>query len=354
MDASGPTPSALGFRMPAEWSRQRAVWLSWPHKLDTWPGKFGPIPAKFAEIAAVISRHEEVGINCAAALQAGALTLLRDAGAEVARIHLYDHPTNDTWCRDHGPIFVRHPETGEVAATDWRYNAWGGKYPPFDLDNRIPERIAAVRGYRRFAFDLILEGGSLDVNGVGDLLTTEACLLNPNRNPTRSRGEIETALREGLGVERIHWLADGIIGDDTDGHVDDLSRFFSPTGIVTCLEPNTADANHPILQDNFERLHGLRDGSGQPFEIRTLPMPEPCFHEDQQMPASYANFLIINDAVLMPTFRQADRDTEAAAVLAGCFPGRKVIPVDCLDLVWGLGTLHCISQQEPEGRVGGG
>jgi agmatine deiminase len=335
--------------MPAEWARQRAVWLSWPHKRDTWPGKFGPIPAKFAEIAATISRRQEVGINCAADLQAGARVLLVEAGADMDRVHLHDHPTNDTWCRDHGPIFVRHSGTGEVAVTDWLYNAWGGKYPPYDLDNRIPERIASLRGFRRFVFDLILEGGSIDVNGEGDLLTTEACLLNPNRNPTRSREEIETALRDGLGVERIHWLGDGIIGDDTDGHVDDLSRFFSPTGIVTCVESNVEDANHPILQDNLERLHGLRDASGRPFEIRTLPMPQPCFHEGQQLPASYANFLIINGAVLMPTFRQPDRDGEAAAVLAGCFPGREIIPIDCLDLVWGLGTLHCISQQEPQG-----
>jgi agmatine deiminase len=233
--------------------------------------------------------------------------------------------------------------------TDWGYNAWGDKYPPYNLDNRIPGLIAMVLGYRRFAFDLILEGGSLDVNGEGDLLTTEACLLNPNRNPTRSREEIETALRDGLGVERIHWLGDGIVGDDTDGHVDDLSRFFAANGVVTCVESNTADANHSILEENLERLQGLRNAAGNPFEIRTLPMPEPCFHDGQQMPASYANFLIINDAVLMPAFRQADRDTEAAAVLSGCFPDRVIIPIDCLDLVWGLGTLHCISQQEPEG-----
>lgn len=347
-----PPPATLGFRMPAEWARQRAVWLSWPHNLDTWPGKFEPVPPKFAGIAAAISRYEEVCINCAAGLQPGARVLLREAGAAMDRVCLLDHPTNDAWCRDHGPIFVRNRGTGEVAVTDWLYNAWGDKYPPYDLDNRIPAQVAALRGMRRFSFDLVLEGGSIDVNGEGDLLTTEACLLNPNRNPALSRPEIEKALRDGLGAERIHWLGDGIVGDDTDGHVDDLARFFAPSGIVTCIESDRDDANFPILEENLERLHRLRNGAGQPFEIRTLPMPAPCFHEGQQMPASYANFLVINGAVLMPAFRQSDRDAEAAAVLGGCFPGREILPIDCLDLVWGLGTLHCISQQEPEAGEG--
>ncbi len=341
------TPAALGYRMPAEWARQRAVWLSWPHNLETWPEKYEPIPAKFAEITAVISRYEEICINCAAPYQPGALDLLRGAGARMERVFLFDHPTNDAWCRDHGPIFVRQTESGEIAATDWLYNAWGGKYPPFDLDNLIPAMVAEVRGARRFKFDLVLEGGSIDVNGEGDLLTTEACLLNPNRNPECSRDEIEAAVKSGLGVERIHWLRDGILGDDTDGHIDDMTRFFAPDGIVTCLEPDPSDGNHAVLEENRARLETFRGDGGNSFEIRSLPMPEACWFAGQRMPASYANFLIINEAVLIPAFRQSDRDSEAVAVLAGCFPGREIIPIDCLDLVWGLGTLHCISQQEP-------
>ena len=264
------------------------------------------------------------------------------------RIRLFDHPTNDSWCRDHGPIFVRHPGSGEIAATDWRYNAWGEKYVPFDLDNQIPEQIARALDLRRFVFDLVLEGGSIDVNGEGDLLTTEACLLNPNRNPNLSRAEIEAALQQGLGVDRILWLGEGIIGDDTDGHIDDLARFYASVGIVTCLEGDREDANFRILEENLERLKALRTRAGTEFNIRVLPMPEPCVREGQRMPASYANFLIINGAVLMPAFRQSDRDSEAASILAGCFPDREIIGIDCLDLVWGLGTLHCISQQQPE------
>ena len=333
--------------MPAEWEPHEAVWLSWPHRRATWPGNFRPIPAKFAEIVAVISRYECVRLNCAAALQPRARALCRRAGADLARVEFFDHPTNDTWCRDHGPIFVKHARTGEVALTDWRYNAWGGKYPPFDADDAIPRRIAARLKRRRFARDMVLEGGSIDVNGVGDLLTTEACLLNPNRNPTLSRAQIEQALRDMLGVRRVHWLGDGIVGDDTDGHVDDLSRFFAPDGIVTAVERNARDANHAALRDNLDRLRRLRTAGGRRFRIVELPMPRPCHRDGVRLPASYANFLVINGAVLMPAFRQPRRDATAAEVLAACFPGREIIPIDCLDLVWGLGTLHCISQQQP-------
>lgn len=341
------TPAALGFRMPAEWEPQAAVWLSWPHNRATWPGHFRPIPAKFAEIAAHISRFEEVRINLAKPLQPRARSLLNRACADLAKITFYNHPTNDAWCRDHGPIFVKNDRTGEVALTDWKYNAWGGKYPPFDLDNTIPPKIARALGLRRFVIDRIMEGGSIDVNGAGSLLTTEACLLNKNRNPALTKGEIEQMLRDQLGVRQILWLGDGILGDDTDGHIDDLSRFFRADGIVTVVEPNRRDPNHRILRENLSRLRALRTPAGKKFRIAELPMPAPCFCRGQRMPASYANFLVINGAVLMPAFRQPRRDAAAAAVLADCFPGREIIPIDCLELVWGLGTLHCISQQQP-------
>ena len=341
------TPAALGFRMPAEWEPQEAVWLSWAHKHASWPGHFRPIPYKFAEIIALISRFEDVRINIASPLQKRAWALITKADADLARVTFYDHPTNDAWCRDHGPIFVKNNKTGEVALTDWDYNAWGGKYPPYGKDDRIPSSIGKKLGLRRFKKKMVLEGGSIDVNGQGLLLTTEACLLNKNRNPALTKEQIEQALRDYLGVHTILWLGDGIIGDDTDGHIDDLSRFFCSDGIVTVVESNQRDKNHPILQENLERLHALRTPAGKKFKIVELPMPKPSFCDGQQLPASYANFLIINGAVLMPAFRQPKRDAEAAEVLAGCFPEREIIPVDCLDLVWGLGTLHCISQQQP-------
>jgi agmatine deiminase len=341
------TPAALGFRMPAEWEPQEAVWLSWPHKRTTWPGNFRPIPAKFAEIVAHISRHERVRINCAAKFQPRAKTLCAKAGADMARVEFFNHRTNDSWCRDHGPIFVKRAGTGEVAVTDWEYNAWGGKYPPFDADNAIPQRVARALGLRRFAKEMVLEGGSIDVNGAGLLLTTEACLLNPNRNPTRSKAQIEQALREMLGVHTILWLGDGIVGDDTDGHVDDLSRFFAGDGIVTAVERDRRDVNFAALDENLARLRALRTPSGKKFRVIELPMPKPVVRDGHRLPASYANFLIVNGAVLMPAFRQPRRDAEAAEVLAVCFPGREIIPIDCTELVWGLGTLHCISQQQP-------
>jgi agmatine deiminase len=342
-----PTPASLGFRMPAEWEPQTAVWLSWPHKRASWPGFFRPIPYKFAEIVATISRFEEVRINIAKPLQKRAWSLIEKANADLAKVTFYDHPTNDAWCRDHGPIFVKNDKTGEVALTDWDYNAWGGKYPPFDKDNEIPPSIAKKLGLRRFEKKMVLEGGSIDVNGAGLLLTTEACLLHKNRNPDLTKEQIEQNLRDYLGVHTILWLGDGIVGDDTDGHIDDLSRFFREDGIVTVVETNKRDKNYKILQENLERLHSLRTPTKKKFKIVELPMPKPSFCDGQPLPASYANFLIINGAVLMPAFRQPKKDDEALEVLADCFPGREIIPIDCLDLVWGLGTLHCISQQQP-------
>ena len=341
------TPASLGFRMPAEWERQEAVWLSWPHRRATWPGAFRPIPGVFAAIAAAISRFEPVRINCAAPLQARARQLVVQAGADPARVAFHDHPTDDAWCRDHGPIFVRNGRTGEVAVTDWRFNAWGGKYRAYAHDNRIPDRVAGALGLRRFANPMVLEGGSIDVNGEGLLLTTESCLLNSNRNPRLGREGIEANLRSFLGVSSVLWLGGGIEGDDTDGHVDDLARFFAPDGILIAVEPDGRDANARALAENLERAREFRTPSGGRFRIVELPMPPPLFHGGSRVPASYANFLVINGAVLLPVFRNPLRDAAAAEVLRGCFPGREIVPIDCADLVWGLGTIHCVSQQQP-------
>jgi agmatine deiminase len=347
------TPTALGFHRPAEWEPQEAVWLSWPHKRKTWPGHFRPIPARFAELVALISRFEKVRVNLARPLQRRAYSLINRAKAELGNVEFFNHATDDCWCRDHGPIFVKHRMTGEVAVTDWRFNAWGRKYPAFARDNRIPAKISRALGLRRFAVEMVLEGGSIDVNGAGLLLTTESCLLNSNRNPRLDRVQIEQRLGENLGVSGIIWLGAGIVGDDTDGHVDDLTRFFQPDGIVTVVERDRRDPNYRPLRDNLERLQRLRTPGGGQFNIVSLPMPAPCFWRTQRLPASYANFLIINGAVLMPAFRQPRKDAEAAEVLAACFPNREVVPVDCLELVGGLGALHCVSQQQPApGRPG--
>ncbi len=345
--AAKKTPAALGFRMPAEWEPQAAVWLSWPHNRATWPGQFRPIPYVFAEIVKQISRFQRVRINCAAKLQPRAKRLCAKAGADMARVTFYNHPTNDTWCRDHGPIFVKHRRSGEVAVTDWVHNAWGGKYPPYDLDNQIPPSIARALKLRRFENDMVLEGGSIDVNGAGLLLTSEQCLLNKNRNPRLFRSDIEQNLREFLGVDQILWVGEGIVGDDTDGHIDDITRFYQADGFITCVESNRRDPNHRLLAENLERLRGFRTPAGRKFTIVELPMPKPFGFRGQQVPASYANFRIISGAVLVPQFRQPKRDAAACEIIGNCFPGREVVPVDCYHLIWGLGTLHCISQQQP-------
>ncbi len=333
--------------MPAEWEPQAAVWFSWPHRLKTWPRHFRPIPAKFAEIIATISRFEDVRVNCPRALQPRAKRLCARAGAVMERVRFLPHPTDDAWCRDHGPIFVKHRRTGEVALTDWGFNAWGRKYPAWQYDDAIPRRIERVLGLRRFEAPMILEGGSIDVNGEGLLLTTESCLLNPNRNPHLSRAAIEQHLRDYLAVDTVIWLGDGIAGDDTDGHVDDLTRFFKADGIVTAVESNPRDSNHRALAENLERLKSLRTPKGRPFDLRLLPMPRAMHGRGQRLPASYANFLVINGAVIVPVFGQPRRDAEALEVLRDCFPGREVLGLNCADLVLGLGTLHCISQQQP-------
>jgi agmatine deiminase len=340
-------PANLGFRMPAEWERQQAVWLSWPHNRRTWPGRFRPIPAAYARFVAEISRREPVRINCARELIPRARRFCLRADATMDRVEFFDHPTNDAWCRDHGPLFVRNDRTSEIAVTDWSYNAWGGKYPPYDLDNRIPRRIASRLRLRRFVNPMVLEGGSIEVNESGDLLTSEQCLLNPNRNPARSRAEIEQALRDYLGVRRIFWVGEGIAGDDTDGHIDDMTRYFPGNGVVTCVEPNARDVNHRPLRENLERIRSFRTPNGKPFRIATLPMPKPFGFGHQRVPASYANYLVINQAVLVPQFRQARPDAEAREIIGACFPDREIVGLDCYDLIWGLGTLHCLSQQQP-------
>ncbi|MGE0352985.1 MAG: agmatine/peptidylarginine deiminase [Gemmatimonadales bacterium] len=335
--------------MPPEWARHRGTWLSWPHKQESWPGNFAPVPGIFVEIVRRLVPEEEVHINVRdAEMEAEVRDRLREDGVTSARVVMHHNPTNDAWCRDHGPIFVQRTVEGrrEEAIIDWGYNAWGNKYPPYDLDDVVPTRIAREYGLPVYHPGIVMEGGSLDVNGRGTLLTTESCLLNPNRNPELSRMDIEACLRHYLGVRHILWLGDGIVGDDTDGHVDDLTRFVDAATLVTAVEEDPGDDNHAPLAANLARLREMRDQDGEPFRIVTLPMPEPVFFDGQRLPASYANFYIANGVVLLPTYR-SPRDEAARHILQELFPGRRVIGIDCTDLVWGLGAIHCVTQQWP-------
>ena len=308
-----------------------------------------PVPAVFAEIVRHLAPREEVHINVADAdMEAAARATLRQSGVATGNVFFHWHPTNDAWCRDHGPMFVEKNNNGrrEQRILDWGFNAWGGKYPPFDADDVIPTRIAAKFAIECVSPGIVMEGGSIDVNGLGTLLTTESCLLNPNRNPGLSKASIEAYLTDYLGLTNILWLGDGIEGDDTDGHVDDLTRFVDPTTVVTVVEADPADPNFEPLRDNLERLRQMKDQAGRALDVLTLPMPKPMYQGDQRLPASYANFYIANGGVLMPAY-DPTTDPIAADTLQRCFPHHQVVPIQCTDLVWGLGSIHCVTQQWP-------
>jgi agmatine deiminase len=338
-------PAALGYRMPAEWEPHAATWLSWPKREGiSFPDSFDRVmPALRAMVEALIE-SERVCINvCNDVHEAEARQILRRLPME--RISFYTIPTNEPWCRDHGPIFLTRDRHPKLAIVDWDYNAWGNKYPPFDLDEVVPTRVAEKLGLPVFYPGMILEGGSVDVNGAGALLTTESCLLNPNRNPRLSRAEIEQRLRDYLGVREIFWLGDGIAGDDTDGHIDDLARFVSEHAIVTVVEEDRGDENYEPLQDNLARLREMKINNRE-VDIITLPMPRKIVREGLRLPASYANFYIANSCLLVPRFADP-ADEPALSILRNLFPDRRVIGVDCRELIWGLGAFHCLTQQQP-------
>jgi agmatine deiminase len=345
MEAMAQTPLALGYRMPAEWEPHAATWLSWPRREGiSFPDSFDRVlPALRAMVEALIE-SEQVCINvCNGAHEAEARAVLN--GLSMERVTFYRIPTNEPWCRDHGPIFLTRDVDPRLAIVDWDYNAWGGKYPPCDLDEVVPTRVAQFLDAPVFYPRMILEGGSIEVNGAGALLTTESCLLNPNRNPSLGRAEIELRLRDYFGIRETLWLAEGIEGDDTDGHIDDLARFISERTVVTVVEENRDDENYEPLQENLGRLRQMKVEQGE-IEIVTLPMPKKIVREKQRLPASYANFYIANSCVLLPTF--ADPNDEAAlSILRELFPDRRVIGIDCRELIWGLGTFHCLTQQQP-------
>jgi agmatine deiminase len=340
MDSTAQTPAALGYRMPAEWEPHAATWLSWPRREGiSFPGSFDRVMPTLRAMVEALIESEPVCINvCNGAHEAEAREVLR--GLSMERVTFYRIPTNEPWCRDHGPIFLTRDVDPRLAIVDWDYNAWGGKYPPCDLDEVVPTGIAEILGVPVFYPRMILEGGSIEVNGRGALLTTESCLLNKNRNPQLSREQIEQRLRDFLGIREILWLGGGIAGDDTDGHIDDLARFVSERTVVTIVEENRDDENYAPLQENLARLRQMK------IDIVTLPMPEKIVREDLRLPASYANFYIANSCVLLPTFADPN-DKAALSSLQKLFPDRRVIGIDCRELIWGLGTFHCLTQQQP-------
>ncbi len=340
-------PKNLGYHFPAEFAPHTATWLTWPHKEASWPGKIDTIFPVYAQFIKLVAEGEKVNINVAdEELRQFAISHLEKAGADLKNIQFFFHPTNDAWCRDHGPAFLINPTEKKKMIVDWGYNAWGGKYPPFDLDDVIPTLIAKQYNIPVVHPGIVMEGGSVEFNGKGTLLTTRACLLNPNRNPHLNQSQIEEYLINYYGVNHILWLGDGIIGDDTDGHIDDLTRFVNSDTVVTMVEESKGDENYEILQDNLKELKTLHLENGKPLNIVELPMPAPVVYEEQRLPASYANFYIANKYVVVPTFRDKN-DDKALTILQSCFPGRKVVGLDSTDIIWGLGSFHCLSQQEP-------
>jgi agmatine deiminase len=351
------TPKELGYRMLAEWEPHDATWLAWPHNPEDWPGKFQAIPWIYAEIVRLLSLREQVYILVEdAKAEQRAAGILGRAGADLDKVSFHQWPTDRSWTRDSGPIFVQNAE-GCVGTTNWHFNAWA-KYSDWHLDDQVPERVTALLGLREWQPSvecgdgsvrrLVLEGGSIDTNGRGILLTTEECLLSEvqQRNPGVSRERLEQAFHDFLGIDQVIWLGRGIVGDDTHGHVDDISRFVGPATILTAVEPDTNDANHGPLKENLARLRTARTLDGKPFELIELPMPGRVVFRGQRLPASYANFYIANGLVLVPTFHDPN-DRVALNILAEVFPDREVIGIHSVDLVWGLGTLHCMTQQQP-------
>jgi agmatine deiminase len=346
-----PTPKELGYYFPAEFDLHDATWLSWPHKEASWPGKIHTIYPFYSEFVKELSLSEQVYINVNdEAMKSFANGWLQKAGAKMEKIQFCIHPTNDAWCRDHGPAFLINPKAAQKKViVDWNYNAWGGKYPPFDLDDVIPTCVANFFGIPVYYPGIIMEGGSVEFNGQGTVLTSTACLLNPNRNPHLNQSQIEKYLVDYYGVEQVLWIDEGIEGDDTDGHIDDTVRFINEDTILTVIEENRNDPNHALLEKNLSQLKHMRLLNGKQLNIVELPMPDEVIYEEQRLPASYANFYIANNSVIVPIFR-CDKDEKALRIIQECFTTRKVVGIDSTELIWGLGSFHCLSQQEPNGN----
>ena len=344
------TPAEFGFYMPAEWRPHAATWLTWPKDPETWPGLVERVEEVYLEFMAALTPHETVNLLVDDTdVEQTVRRRCNFPGADNIRFHHIR--TVDSWIRDYGPNFLVS-DGGETAFNDWTFNAWGNKYEALKQDDQIPRLLEPVLQLQRFNPGIVLEGGAIDVNGAGCVLTTEQCLLNPNRNPQLRRSEIETYLKDYLGVTKVLWLGEGIVGDDTDGHIDDIARFVSRNTIVCALEDDPEDANYDLLQDNLARLKQMTDANDRASDIVTLPMPGIVGGEStdtrnlDRLPASYANFYIANNVVLLPVFGHAN-DIRATETLQSVFPNRRVIPINCEPLVWGMGTIHCLTQQQP-------
>ncbi|TDO21829.1 agmatine deiminase family protein [Pedobacter duraquae] len=347
MNLFNDSPKRSGYAFPPEWAQHEATWLSWPHKEASWPGKLETIYTPYCQFIKAVAEGEKVRININnEETRAFAVSELEKVGADLSNIEFYFNATNDAWCRDHGPAFLLSADGKDKAVVDWGYNAWGGKYPPFDLDDVVPTKIASHFNLQLYTPDIVMEGGSVEFNGAGTILTTTACLLNENRNPHLSKSEIEQYLLEYYGAEQVLWLGDGIVGDDTDGHIDDITRFVNENTVLTVVESNPLDENYILLQENLNALKEMRLPNGEALNIIKLPMPSPVIHEDTRLPASYANFYIANKVVVVPTFRDVN-DSIALEIIQQAFPDRAVIGIDSTDIIWGLGSFHCLSQQEP-------
>jgi agmatine deiminase len=348
-DTASETPAALGYRMPAEWEPHAATWLSWPRPDGiSFPDAYLKVQPALAKMVDALADSEPVHINvCDAAHEASVRNAFLKHNTRHSHVTFHRIPINEPWCRDHGPIFVTRDAAPRLAVIDWDYNAWGWKYPPFDDDDDVPTRVADVLGLPIHAPGMVLEGGSIDVNGTGTLLTTKSCLLNPNRNPDLTQAGIEQRLMAYLGVKKILWLGDGIEGDDTDGHIDDLTRFIDESTVVTVVEEDEDDANFAPLRDNRALLEKMTTADGAELTVLEMPMPRKIARDGQRLPASYANFYIANQVVLLPTYSDA-HDKWAVAVLTKAFPGRTVVAIDCRELIWGLGAFHCLTQQQPK------
>jgi len=341
------TPRALGFYFPAEWHPHEATWLSWPHKEASWPDKIHTIFPAYSQFVKTLALSEKVRINVADhAMKTFATGHLVEAGVNMAQVEFFFHPTNDAWCRDHGPAFLLHRSEAKKAIVDWGYNAWGGKYPPYDLDDVIPTLIGKQFGLEVFHPEIVMEGGSVEFNGAGTILTSTACLLNKNRNPHLNQTQIEEFLCNYYGHEQVLWVDEGIVGDDTDGHIDDTVRFVNEDTVMAVIETNKADENYGLLQHNLNQLKAMRLHTGKQLNIIELPMPDLLEWEGQRLPASYANYYISNGHVIVPTYRCAT-DDKALQIIQQAHPERQVVGIDSTEIIWGLGSFHCLSQQEP-------
>ena len=341
-------PKDLGYYFPAEFAPHVATWLSWPHKEASWPEKIHTIFPYYCQFIKELTKSEKVCINVNnEALKAFAVMHLQQADVDLSKVQFFMNPTNDAWCRDHGPAFLINPNAEQKKViVDWNYNAWGGKYPPYNLDDIIPTLIAKQYNIPVYYPGIVMEGGSVEFNGKGTVLTSTACLLNENRNPHLNQEQIENYLCNYYGVEQVLWVDEGIVGDDTDGHIDDTVRFVNEDTVITVIEENHNDENYALLQHNLKQLQQMRLINGKQLNIAELPMPDEISYNGQRLPCSYANFYIANHAVIVPTFR-CGKDDKALRIIQSCFPTRKVVGIDSVEIIWGLGSFHCLSQQEP-------